>query len=111
MSYKERQEQRAFMRWEDDFSKAFSDRVNPFINEALKKGSRAMGVVGGAGMETIEQLRTDLKCEYPIYEADDILLKTIVRSNPGIVIWKDGKIVKKWHLKKLPKFSEVESLF
>jgi len=38
--------------------------------------------------------------------ADDILLKTIVRSNPGIVLWKDGSIVNKWHKSKFPGFDK-----
>ena len=41
--------------------------------------------------------------------ADDILLKTIVRSNPGIVLMKDGKILDKWHYKKLPAFEDVQA--
>ncbi len=33
--------------------------------------------------------------EYPLYRGDERTLKTIVRSNPGLVLMKDGKIVRK----------------
>ena len=55
----------------------------------------------------IDDFRHAAQTAYPFYVADDILLKTIVRSNPGVVLMKDGKIVNKWHYKKLPKFEEV----
>jgi len=35
------------------------------------------------------------------------MLKTIMRSNPGIMHWKDGQIVNKWHYKKLPDFDVI----
>ena len=41
------------------------------------------------------------------FMADDILLKTIVRSNPGPVLMKGGVILNKWHYRKLPDFEAV----
>ncbi len=39
---------------------------------------------------------------YPILLAEDTELKTMVRSNPGLLLLKDGKIVKKWSNNNLP---------
>jgi len=75
--------------------------------KAEAAGVKVFALAGGAGQETIEAFRHTVQANFPVYEADDILLKTIVRSNPGVVLWKDGKIVDKWHIRKLPAFEEM----
>lgn len=45
-----------------------------------------------------------------IYFADATVLKTIVRSNPGISLWKDGTVLGNWHHNDTPESSEVLDL-
>lgn len=40
--------------------------------------------------------------EYPFCQMDDITLKTIIRSNPGLLLIKDGTILNKWSDNQLP---------
>ena len=40
--------------------------------------------------------------EYPFCQMDDITLKTIIRSNPGLMLIKDGVILNKWSDNSLP---------
>lgn len=40
--------------------------------------------------------------EYGYYQADDITLKTMIRSNPGVMLIKDGQIIRKWSHNTLP---------
>lgn len=46
--------------------------------------------------------------EYPFYQADAITLKTIVRSNPGLLLIKKGVIVGKWSHNRLPDTKELK---
>lgn len=104
---KERTESKDVHLFDKDFVARFTDVTNEFTEAAEKAGWKVYGVAGGAGKNKIEDFRHAAQTAYPFYVADDILLKTIVRSNPGIVVMKDGKIINKWHYKKLPKFEEV----
>ena len=38
---------------------------------------------------------------------DDKAIETMMRSNPGIVMMKDGVVKKKWSWRVLPEFSEL----
>ena len=45
--------------------------------------------------------------EYDFYLADDTTLKTIIRSNPGLLLLKDGVIINKWSNATLPNEYEL----
>lgn len=50
----------------------------------------------------IEQWKDKTGAEYPFCLSDDITLKTIIRSNPGLLLLKDGTIYRKWSYNNLP---------
>lgn len=101
-----REETEATYTWEEEYTNDWKV-VNAFLAKAEAQGYNTYAIVGGASSAMIDDLRHDTQAAYPFYEADDILLKTIVRSNPGVVLWKDGKIIMKWHKSKLPSYEEV----
>jgi uncharacterized membrane protein YphA (DoxX/SURF4 family) len=94
--------------WESSFEENYKNKIAPLVMDAKADGVQAMVLIGGAGQEKISRFAEDMGLDIPMYEADDILLKTIVRSNPGLVLWKDGTIIKKWHIKKNPTWAEVK---
>ena len=97
--------------WAASYLQPWTEVVNPVLAEAEAAGVRVLAVVGGAGADKIEDFRHASQSAYTFFAADDILLKTIIRSNPGIVLWEDGAIVKKWHVNKLPDFSTMNERY
>ena len=45
--------------------------------------------------------------EYPFCQTDETTLKTVIRSNPGMLLLKDGVIIRKWSHNALPSAEEM----
>ena len=58
--------------------------------------------------EMIEEFRHEVQAAYPFYFTDETTLKTIVRSNPGLLLLKRGTIIGKWHYNDFPTFEEIK---
>ena len=52
--------------------------------------------------EQIELWKDKTGAEYPFCQMDDITLKTIIRSNPGLMLIKNGTILNKWSDEDIP---------
>lgn len=107
----ERQETREVYTWEEDYLQPWKESVNPVMEEALEENVRVYAITAYADPSKIDDFRFATDSNYPFYQADDILLKTIIRSNPGVVLMKDGKIIAKWHHKQLPGWEKIQSKF
>jgi len=57
----------------------------------------------------VDEFRHKNGTAYPFHNADETPLKTIIRSNPGLVLFKNCTVVNKWHFKHLPTFEELNS--
>ena len=55
-----------------------------------------------SGEEGIVHWQDRTGAEYPFCHTDDIVLKTMIRSNPGLLLLKDGVIIRKWSHNRLP---------
>ena len=60
-------------------------------------------------MQNISQWRGRTGAEYPFCTTDGITLKTVIRSNPGMVLLKNGVIIRKWSHNDLPTISDAET--
>lgn len=59
----------------------------------------------------VDEFRHQYQTAYPFYNADATPLKTIVRSNPGLVLFKHGVVINKWHYRHLPTFDELNQQY
>ncbi len=55
----------------------------------------------------IEQIKTSQQLSLDFYITDETTLKTIIRSNPGLLLLKEGIILAKWHYNDLPEIEEL----
>ena len=77
------------------------DLINQ-IYEYAEDNGYAFYCLTASGDKDISRWRDITGAKYPFAQTDDITLKTIIRSNPGLVLLKDGKIIRKWSHNKLP---------
>jgi len=58
-----------------------------------------------------DAFRHDMNLAVPYYTADATVLKSVVRSNPGLLVLKDGVVKAKYHYHDVPNLYDVEKLY
>ncbi len=93
--------------WEAEYLAKWKEDIAPVVAAAQANGHRVAAMTKYNDGNAIKDFQRQVGADYPFWKGDDIMLKTIIRSNPGVVLMKDGKIINKWHHKQLPDFSEI----
>ena len=84
------------------------DEINQMYEYSLDNGY-PFYCLTASGEKAIEKWRDLTGAEYPFCQTDDITLKTIIRSNPGLVLMKDGKVIRKWSHNNMPEEEELNT--
>ncbi len=75
--------------------------IRTITNEALKKGYKVIGL-SASSQSVMENLAEEYALNFKFYFCDETTLKTIVRSNPGILELQKGTIMQKLHWNDAP---------
>ena len=94
--------------WNKNFIDEFKTKINSFVTEAKAANVDLYMITAPNDPATIEEFSKAIDAKFNIFYADDIVLKTIMRSNPGVILMKKGTIIEKWHINKLPSFSTIK---
>lgn len=89
---------------------AAMQKINRFVAEAANHQVDVAVITFGSN-SMIARYAGQHQFVLPFYTADDVVLKTMVRSNPGMMLLKNGVIVGKWHYRDMPSFSEFSQKF
>lgn len=88
-------------------AKASSDNMDRIRNLTYQNPSFDTWILTSSGYEKFESFRHQHQLGAPYFFADATVLKTIVRSNPGVMLLKDGIVLAKWHYNDTPLADEV----
>lgn len=81
------------------------DKINRIYQFAQNNGYGFYCMSSSFGTE-VENFKQKTGAKYPFAVSDEIMLKTVIRSNPGLVLIKNGTILNHWHYRNLPEFKE-----
>ncbi|MDA7501855.1 hypothetical protein N8482_01125 [Chitinophagales bacterium] len=83
------------------------DKVNQLVASVKDRSVNKLGLTGTA----IPTANTKTDGAYGFYNLDAVPIKTINRSNPGLLILKDQVVVAKYHYNHLPSPEELKATF
>jgi uncharacterized membrane protein YphA (DoxX/SURF4 family) len=85
----------------EDADDSHIDKINEMYDYARQHGYCFLCLTSSLPPQ-IKEWKESTGAEYPFYTTDDITLKTIIRSNPGLVLIKDAVIINKWAGREIP---------
>lgn len=88
---------------------AFS-KVNLLAGDCEKNGLPFVGLTS-TSHDLLDPIRHDLNAPFPFYYADGTVLKTIIRSNPGLMLMNGSTVVAKWHYNDIPAFGIIQQKY
>lgn len=86
------------------------DKINTLADWAQENGMSFICLTASLPDEA-QAFAEETGAPYEFFNTDEITLKTIIRSNPGLVVIKDGTILGKWHYNDIPTPEEFQKEF
>ncbi|GAA4306545.1 BT_3928 family protein [Nibribacter koreensis] len=92
-------------------AESFKD-INALLSGLEKNQSQKVVpvVLTSSSSQEFDVFRHEVNLAVPYFFADATVLKTIIRSNPGLLLMKNGVVVGKWHYNDVPTVEQVQSL-
>lgn len=84
-----------------------AEQLRKLAEQAQASGIAVMALTSSP-YDVYETYRHENQLPYPFYTGDEVFLKTIIRSNPGLVLMKDATILGKWSASDIPDFETLQ---
>ncbi|MBL7910644.1 MAG: DoxX family protein [Bacteroidia bacterium] len=82
-------------------------KINDFYKLATLEKYKFMAFTA-SGPSDIDEYKHKHNALFDFALVDGIVLKTMIRSNPGLMLVKDGKVIANWHHNNFPGFGDVK---
>ncbi len=86
------------------------DKINSLANWALDENLSFICLTSTI-FDDVQVFAEESGAPYEFFNCDEITLKTMIRSNPGLLLLKDGTIVEKWHFNDIPTVNEFREKY
>jgi len=86
------------------------DEINTLADWAMQQGYSFICLTSTLPDESMAFAQAN-GTPYEFFNCDEITLKTMIRSNPGLIVIKDGTILGKWHYNDIPTPEEFQEEF
>ena len=81
-------------------------KVNEFY-KMCKENNIPFNGLSGASEDEVTAFRKETKADYPMLTVDGTALRTVIRSNPGLMMLKDGVVTGMWSANDFPDYNTV----
>jgi len=88
---------------------AYTD-INKFVEGCDKDRISFVGLTGSIP-QFVDDFRHDVQAMYPFYNVDETALKSMIRSNPGLLLLKNGEVIAKWAWRDIPEYPKVKEKY
>lgn len=85
--------------------------INALAINAIENYNVRTVLLTSNSAQDADKYAKDLKLVFEFFYADAVPLKSMVRSNPGLILLKDGVVIKKWPSTALPSYDELEEKY
>lgn len=86
----------AFSHRLDRVSNEAAENLNPLYFAAKQQGI-GFALITASNPDEIDRFTGKYGAAYTILTADEIMIKTVIRANPGLMLLYNGTIIGKWH--------------
>jgi uncharacterized membrane protein YphA (DoxX/SURF4 family) len=85
-------------------------KINDFVALSQKQGIEFIGLTGSLPA-AVDKFRHEHNSMFDYYYCDATALKTMIRSNPGLIYLEKGTVKAMWHYRNFPTFDEVKQKY